>query len=64
MIVRQWGVERWSVVEQLRRDGSASRKGLDQIWDAAETAEHTSLTVLPALMLRARKESAGRDDSA
>jgi hypothetical protein len=29
---------------------------LDQIWDAAETAERTSLTVLPALMLRARKE--------
>jgi hypothetical protein len=30
---------------------------LDQIWDAAETAEHTSLTVLPALMLRAHKQS-------
>jgi hypothetical protein len=30
---------------------------LDQIWDAAETAERTSLTVLPALMLRARRES-------
>ena len=30
---------------------------LDQIWDAVETAERTSLTVLPALMLRARKES-------
>jgi hypothetical protein len=30
---------------------------LDQIWDAAETAEHTNLTVLPALMLRAHKES-------
>jgi hypothetical protein len=28
---------------------------LDQIWHAAETAEHTPLTVLPALMLRARK---------
>ncbi len=36
---------------------------LDQIWDAAETAERTSLTVLPALMLRARKESTGRDDT-
>jgi hypothetical protein len=36
---------------------------LDQIWDAAETAERTSLTVLPALMLRARKESASQDDS-
>ena len=35
---------------------------LDQIWDAAETAERTSLTVLPALMLRARKESATRDN--
>jgi hypothetical protein len=30
---------------------------LDQIWEAAETAERTSLTVLPALMLRARRES-------
>ena len=30
---------------------------LDQIWDAAEAAERTSLTVLPALMLRARKQS-------
>jgi hypothetical protein len=30
---------------------------LDQIWAAAETADRTSLTVLPALMLRARKES-------
>jgi hypothetical protein len=29
---------------------------LDQVWDAAETAERTSLTVLPALMLRARKQ--------
>jgi hypothetical protein len=29
---------------------------LDQIWEAAETAERTSLTLLPALMLRARKE--------
>jgi hypothetical protein len=28
---------------------------LDQIWDAAETAEHTSLSVLPALMLRAHR---------
>jgi hypothetical protein len=36
---------------------------LDQIWEAAETAERTSLTVLPALMLRARKESARQDDS-
>ena len=31
---------------------------LDQIWDAAEAAERTSLTVLPALMIRARKETA------
>jgi hypothetical protein len=30
---------------------------LDQIWEAAEAAERTSLTVLPALMLRARRES-------
>jgi hypothetical protein len=35
---------------------------LDQIWDAAEAAERTSLTVLPALMLRARKESTSRED--
>ena len=28
---------------------------LDQIWDAAETADRVSLSVLPALMLRARK---------
>jgi hypothetical protein len=34
---------------------------LDQIWDAAETAERTSLTVLPALMLRDRKESTPGD---
>jgi hypothetical protein len=34
---------------------------LDQIWEAAETAERTSLSVLPALMLRARKESARKD---
>lgn len=32
---------------------------LDQIWDAAETAERTSLTVLSALMLRARRQPAG-----
>ena len=37
---------------------------LDQIWDAADTAARTSLTVLPALMLRARKESTPRDDPA
>ena len=30
---------------------------LDQIWDAAETSERTSLSVLPILMLRARRES-------
>lgn len=36
---------------------------LDQIWDAAETAERTSLAVLPALMLRARKESSRQDGS-
>jgi hypothetical protein len=32
---------------------------LDQIWDAAETADRTPLTALPALMLRARKQPAG-----
>lgn len=37
---------------------------LDQIWDAAETAERTSLAVLPALMLRARKEAGRQDASA
>ncbi len=37
---------------------------LDQIWEAAETAERTSLTVLPALMLRARKQSASQDSTA
>jgi hypothetical protein len=36
---------------------------LDQIWDAADAADRTSLSVLPALMLRARKESTRRDDS-
>ena len=36
---------------------------LDQIWDAVGTAERTSLTVLPALMLRAHKESIGHDDT-
>ena len=30
---------------------------LDQIWNAADTAERTSLKVLPALMLRARREA-------
>ena len=34
---------------------------LDQIWDAAEVADRTSLTVLPALMLRARKQSNDHD---
>jgi hypothetical protein len=36
---------------------------LDQIWEAAEVAERTSLTVLPALMLRARKVSTRGDNS-
>ena len=36
---------------------------LDQIWDAAEAAESTKLTVLPALMLRARRESSDRGTS-
>jgi hypothetical protein len=36
---------------------------LDQIWDAAETAERTNLTVLPALMLRARKQSTSQNDT-
>ena len=36
---------------------------LDQIWDAADAADRTSLSVLPALMLRARKESTRRDDT-
>ena len=29
---------------------------LDQMWDATEKADRTSLSVLPALMLRAHKE--------
>jgi len=29
---------------------------LDQIWDGVETAERTSLSALPALMLRAHNE--------
>ena len=37
---------------------------LDQIWEAAEAAERTSLTVLPALMIRAHRESDRRDASA
>ena len=37
---------------------------LDQIWDAADAAERTSLSVLPALTLRAHKESTRRDDTA
>ena len=36
---------------------------LDQIWEAAETAERTSLTVLPALMLRARQQPASQNDT-
>jgi hypothetical protein len=36
---------------------------LDQIWDAAEAAESTKLTVLPALLLRAHRESAARGTS-
>jgi len=34
---------------------------LDQIWEAAEAADRTSLSVLPALMLRAHQESTRRD---
>jgi hypothetical protein len=36
---------------------------LDQIWDAAETADRTSLTVLPALIIRARKTTTQDADS-
>jgi hypothetical protein len=32
---------------------------LDQMWDAAEKAESTSLSILPTPMLRARKERTG-----
>jgi hypothetical protein len=32
---------------------------LDQIWDAASTAQRVSLAALPALMLRARREQPG-----
>jgi hypothetical protein len=34
---------------------------LDQIWDSAEVADRISLTVLPALILRAHKESLRHD---
>ena len=36
---------------------------LDQIWDAAETADRTSLTVLPALMRRTRNAFTRRGNS-
>jgi hypothetical protein len=36
---------------------------LDQIWEAAEVADRTSITVLPALMLRARKQSSHPDSN-
>jgi hypothetical protein len=36
---------------------------LNQIWDSAEAADGISLTVLPALMLRAHKESIRQDDN-
>jgi hypothetical protein len=37
---------------------------LDQIWDAAQVADRTSLTVLPALLLRARRQTSREDASA
>jgi hypothetical protein len=37
---------------------------LSQIWDSAQAADRTSLTVLPALMLRARRETLRQDDNA
>jgi hypothetical protein len=36
---------------------------LDQIWDAAEVADRTSLAVLPALIIRARKTTTQDADS-
>lgn len=36
---------------------------LDQIWEATEVADRTSLTVLPALMIRARRQVSRPDDS-
>jgi hypothetical protein len=36
---------------------------MDQIWDAAEVADRTSLTVLPALMIRAAKTATQDADS-
>jgi hypothetical protein len=36
---------------------------LDQIWEAAEVADRTVLTALPALMLRARKQSSHPDSN-
>ena len=35
---------------------------LDQIWDAADVGDRTSLTVLPALMIRTHRELTRRDD--
>jgi hypothetical protein len=37
---------------------------LDQIWNADAAADRTSLTVLPALLLRARKQASSEDASA
>jgi hypothetical protein len=36
---------------------------LNQIWDSAEAADRMNLAVLPALMLRAHKESIRQDDN-
>ena len=41
---------------KFRPEGKEWWEYLDQIWDAEEAAERASLSVLPALMLRAHKE--------
>jgi hypothetical protein len=49
------------LLSKFRLEGMDWWEYLDQIWDAAEAAERTSLTVLPALMLRARREPASQE---
>jgi len=41
----------------------ASQERLDQIWDTVDIADRTSLSILPAFMLRAHKESTGYHDT-
>jgi hypothetical protein len=45
-----------NLLSKFTPDGKDWWEYLDQIWDAAETAERAPLSVLPALMLRARRQ--------